>query len=90
MQGLIIFQVSVSSLHKSELCGVEIIIRVHLGTIVFAVPASVPTDSHFAGENPLRFISDLSKCSLSSPYLEPYSTGHQQVLVVHLFYCLVV
>lgn len=94
MQGLIIFQVSVSSLHQSELRGVEIIIRVHLGTIVFAVPSRVPTGSHFTGENPLRFISDLSKYSLSSCYLEPYSTGHQRVTgtrsVVYLFYCLAV
>lgn len=59
MQGIIIFQVSVGSVPQSELPGVEITIRVHLDTIVFAVPAHIPTGGQVAGEN-------LSNSSVSS------------------------
>lgn len=54
MQGVIISQVSASSVHQSARRGVEITIRVHLRTIVFAAPASVPTDSSIAGEQPVN------------------------------------
>lgn len=57
MQGIIIFQVSVGSVPQSELPGVEITIRVHLDTIVFAVPSHVPTGGQVAGEKPFKFIS---------------------------------